>query len=213
MRMPDSGSSVARIRLAAPTDGPALAEIYRPAVADSAISFELDPPDGAEMARRVERIMERMPWLVCERHGIVIGYAYASQHRDRAAYRWSVDVSAYVHESAQRLGIARALYTSLFAGLVVQGFRNAYAGITLPNAPSVGLHTALGFTPVGMYRGVGYKNGVWHDTGWFERALAPRVAEPAEPRPLRDCRNESDFLEALDVGVGQLRSHRITRDG
>ena len=143
------------IRLAAPADGPALADIYRPAVTDFATSFELDPPDGAEMARRVARIVARTPWLVCERDGTVLGYAYASAHRDRPAYGWSVEVSAYVHGDARRLGVARALYTSLFAALVVQGFRNASAGVTLPNAPSVSLHTAVGFTPVGVYRGVG----------------------------------------------------------
>ncbi|MEA2692426.1 MAG: hypothetical protein QOJ16_1813 [Acidobacteriota bacterium] len=192
------------IRLAAPADGPALADIYRPAVVDSATSFELDPPDGVEMAQRVARIVERTPWIVCERDGAVLGYAYAGPHRDRPAYRWSVEVSAYVHPDARRLGVARALYTSLFAALVVQGFRNAYAGVTLPNAASLRLHTAVGFTSVGVFRGIGYKHGLWHDVAWFERALAPRDAAPASPRPLRDCQNEAAFRTALDTGRAHL---------
>ncbi len=157
------------------------------------------------MARRVTRVMERAPWLVCEQNEAVLGYAYASAHRDRPAYRWSVDVSVYVHGDARRMGVARALYASLFAALVVQGFRNAYAGITLPNEASVTLHTSMGFTPVGVYRGVGYKFGAWHDVGWFERALAPRVPEPAPPRVLPDCSSEAELLTALETGTGLLR--------
>jgi len=153
------------IRIATPADGPALAEIYRPAVVDCPISFELEPPDGEEMARRTMKVLARTPWLVCESDGHVLGYAYGGTHRERAAYQWSVEVSAYVHPDAHRRGIGRALYTSLFAALVVQGYRNAYAGITLPNDASVALHTAVGFTPIGVYRGIGYKQGAWHDVG------------------------------------------------
>jgi phosphinothricin acetyltransferase len=193
------------IRLATPADGTALADIYRPAVTDAVISFELEPPDGEEMGRRVARIVERTPWLVCERDGVVLGYAYAGTHRDRPAYQWSVEVSAYVHGDARRLGVGRALYASLFAALAVQGFRNAVAGVTLPNPASVGLHTAVGFTPVGVYRGVGYKLGAWHDVAWFERSLAPRVVDPPPPRPLPACRDEPAFRAALEVGITELR--------
>jgi phosphinothricin acetyltransferase len=189
------------IRLAVPGDGPALADIYRPAVTDSSISFEIDPPDAEEMARRAARMLERTPWLVWESDGRVLGYAYASSHRDRAAYQWSVEVSAYVHAEARRAGVARMLYTSLFAALVVQGFRNAYAGITLPNPGSVGFHTAMGFSPVGVYRGVGYKHGAWHDVGWYERPLAPRDIDPPLPVALPMCRDQADFRKALEIGM------------
>lgn len=185
------------IRLALPSDGPALADIYRPAVTHSATSFELEPPDGATMTQRVAHIMERTPWLVFERDDVVLGYAYAGLHRERAAYQWSVEVSAYVHPDAHRLGVARALYNSLFAALVVQGFRNAYAGITLPNVASVGFHTAMGFAPIGVYKGIGYKNGSWHDVVWLERALAPRDLSPAPPRSLRECVTDPAFDAAL----------------
>lgn len=195
----------ALIRLASARDGEALAKIYRPAVVDSVISFELEPPDAAEMARRVERVMARTPWLVCAMRGEVLGYAYAGQHRDRAAYQWSVDVSAYVHAHARRMGIARALYTSLFAVLALQGFRNAYAGITLPNAASVGLHEAVGFTSVGIYRKVGFKLGTWHDTGWFERQLAPHVQDPPAPIPLPSLLGARRLEEAIAAGLPKIR--------
>lgn len=172
------------IRFATPDDGPALAEIYRPAVVERPTSFELEPPDAAEMARRVEKIAGKFPWLVYERDGSVIGYAYASQHRDRAAYQWSVDVSAYVSIDAHRGGIGRALYSALFDILVEQGFINAYAGITLPNPASERFHRAMGFTDVGVYHHVGYKLGRWHDVLWLERALQPAGENPPPALPL-----------------------------
>jgi L-amino acid N-acyltransferase YncA len=193
------------IRLATPADATALAAIYAPVVAATVVSFEEEPPDAAEMARRVERTLARAPWLVCERAGEVLGYAYAGAHRERAAYRWSVDVSAYVRADARRCGVGRALYASLLAALAAQGFRNAYAGITLPNPASERLHAAVGFTPVGVYRGVGYKLGAWHDVAWFERPLAPRVADPPPPLPLPAVRDSAAFREALLVGVPLLR--------
>ena len=185
------------IRLATSADAAPIAEIYRPAVTSSSITFELDAPSPATMAARIARTLERTPWLVYERDGEIQGYAYASQHRERPAYQWSVDVSCYVAEQARRTGVARALYTALFEILKLQGFRNAYAGITLPNPASEGLHRAMGFTPVGVYKGVGYKLGAWHDVGWFERQIAPRIADPPPPRPLPDCLDDPAFQAAL----------------
>jgi L-amino acid N-acyltransferase YncA len=193
------------IRLAAPADPATLAAIYAPAVTERATSFELQAPDAAEMARRVEKILARTPWLVCEHEGAVVGYAYSGPHRERAAYQWSVEVSAYVRTDAQRAGVARALYTSLIATLALQGFRNAYAGIALPNAASVGFHEALGFTPIGIHHGAGYKMGAWHDVAWFERELAPRTVDPAPPVPLPALRDTPAFSEALAAGLPLLR--------
>jgi phosphinothricin acetyltransferase len=133
------------------------------------------------MRRRISTVLAQYPWLVCESSDKVVGYVYATAHRERAAYRWSVDVAAYVKEDAQRRGIARALYTALFEILALQGYRNAYAGITLPNPASVAMHEAMGFEQVGVYHRVGYKFGKWHDVAWFERPLAERVLEPSEP--------------------------------
>ena len=157
------------------------------------------------MSRRVEKLMARTPWLVCEWRSRVIGYAYASPHRDRWAYQWSVEVSAYVDESVHRSGVGRALYSSLFAALTLQGFRNAYAGITLPNLASERLHEAVGFTPVGIYRAIGYKFGAWHDVLWLERALAPRVADPPLPIPLPEALTLPAFQQALETGLPLLK--------
>ena len=173
---------------------------------DTIISFELEPPGAEEMRRRMKGTLERFPWLVCEREGRVLGYAYAGAHGTRAAYRWSVDVSGYVHEGARRSGVGRALYTSLFSLLSLQGFYNAYAGITLPNPASVGLHEALGFRPVGVYRGVGYKLGAWHDVGWWHLALRERLADPDPPTYLPSIVGSARWSDALASGLPLLRS-------
>jgi phosphinothricin acetyltransferase len=172
------------IRLATADDAAAIADIYAPVVRDTIVSFELEAPDAAQMRERVQRTLAHFPWLVCERDGAVAGYAYASRHRERRAYQWSVDVSCYVHADFLRRGIGAALYRALLEILRRQGFFNAYAGIALPNDPSVRLHESVGFRPVGVYVAVGYKLGAWRDVGWWALALAPPVSEPAEPVPL-----------------------------
>ncbi|MEP6574591.1 MAG: N-acetyltransferase family protein [Gemmatimonadota bacterium] len=194
-----------RIRLAVPTDGPVLAEIYAPAVRDRTTSFEIDAPDGVEMARRVSTLLARTPWLVFEREGVVTGYAYASPHRDRAAYQWSVEVSAYVFPSAHRGGVGRRLYSALFEILALQRFQNAYAGITLPNVSSEAFHRSMGFTPVGVYHGVGFKFGAWHDVAWYERGLRPRENQPgtlAPPIPLSELGDRETLEKILGRSAG-----------
>jgi L-amino acid N-acyltransferase YncA len=181
------------IRLATAADAEAIAAIYRPIVAGTAISFETVPPSAQEMERRIAATLEFAPWLVYEDEaGRIGGYAYGSRHRDRAAYQWSVDVSVYVGERSRRRGIGRSLYATLFSLLRLQGFFAAHAGITLPNPASVGIHESLGFVAVGVYRGVGYKLGAWHDVGWWQLALRDRVPEPPPPRsPLQAQRDPS----------------------
>jgi len=169
------------IRLAREGDAGSVASIYAPSVADRATSFELTPPDAVEMKRRIATVLDAYPWLVCESSQTVIGYCYATAHRERAAYRWSVDVAVYVRDDLQRHGIAKALYTRLFQVLALQGYRNAYAGITVPNPPSLALHKAMAFQEVGVYHQVGYKFGQWHDVAWLERPLANHVLDPPEP--------------------------------
>lgn len=194
-------SSTPRIRLATPQDASAIQAIYAPYVRDTAISFEMVPPTVIEMAERIEKGLTFFPWLVCEREqGEIIGYVYASKHRERAAYQWGVDVTVYVHAAAQRGGVGRGLYSSLFALLRLQGFYNAYAGIALPNEPSVRLHESLGFVPIGIYHQTGYKLGRWHDVGWWELALQPHTENPLPPRPLPDILTQSESLRALQKG-------------
>jgi L-amino acid N-acyltransferase YncA len=168
-------------RIARADDAGAIAEIYAPYVRDTIISFETEAPDSAEIAVRMQRIGTQYPWLVAVTGGRVVGYAYACEHRARLAYRWSVDAAVYLHASAQRLGIGRALYERLFALLRAQGHVNAFAGISLPNAASVGLHEALGFVPIGIYRHVGYKRGAWQDVGWWQLTLREPPDDAPEP--------------------------------
>src|SRR5579859_3784089 len=136
------------IRLATLVDAPQISAIYRPYVEGSFISFETEAPSDAEMAERMRKVTTRLPWLVCEEAGRMLGYAYASRHHERAAYQWSVDVSIYLHRDHHRRGLGRALYAELFELLILQGYYTAYAGITLPNDASIGLHESFGFEPV-----------------------------------------------------------------
>lgn len=165
-------------------DAAACAAIYAPHVEGSAVSFEEHPPGIAEMGARIRRIGASHPWLVAERDGEVVGYAYGCPHRERPAYRWSADVSVYVASGSARQGHGRALYEELLARLRRQRFRMACAGITLPNPASVALHEALGFVPVGVFREIGWKDGAWRDVGWYQLELtAPTVEPPPEPLP------------------------------
>ena len=181
------------IRLATSADAEAIARIYRPIVDATAISFETVAPAPAEMARRIASILEIAPWLVYQDGDAIAAYAYGSRHRDHAAYQWAVDVSVYVADTMRRRGIGRALYEALFPLPRLQGFYAAYAGITLPNAASVGLHEAVGFRPVGVYRAVGYKLGAWHDVGWWQLSLRDRALEPRAPRSFREAQRDPEW--------------------
>lgn len=166
------------VRPATEADAPALLEIYRPFVEDSAVSFEMVAPTVEEFAARVRKAQTNWEWLVTERDGRILGYAYGSMHRERPGYRWSVEVSAYVDPSHHRQGVGRALYLRLFEILTDKGFCNAYAGITLPNEASVALHRGVGFEPIGVFETIGRKFGQWHDVAWFQRRL--RDLPPSE---------------------------------
>jgi len=194
-----------RLRLAVPSDGPRLAAIYEPAVVGTTLSVELAAPDATEMSRRVADTLTHRPWLVAEADS-VLGFAYASPHRVRPAYAWSVEVTIYTAPDAHRKGLGRALYTSLFAILILQGFQNAYAGITVPNLPSSRFHEAMGFELVGTYRQVAYKLGRWIDVGWYARSLGDHPAEPARTRPLPDVMRSPEFERALQAGLISPRS-------
>lgn len=170
------------IRAARPGDAAAIAEIYAPYVRDTVITFELDPPDAAEIRDRMTR-EPRLPWLVATRSDRVVGYAYASRHRDRAAYRWSADVAIYLRADEHSRGTGRLLYEELIPATRALGYAGLYAGVTLPNPASVGLHEAMGFTLVGVYRSVGFKGGRWLDVGWYELAAPAYPDPPPEPQP------------------------------
>jgi L-amino acid N-acyltransferase YncA len=172
------------IREATRADAAPLLAIYRPFVEESSVSFETDVPSLEEYSARIDKALTSWAWLVAERNGQCIGSAYGSRHRERTAYQWSVEVSVYVQPRSQRRGVGRALYDSLLENLAHRGFCNAYAGITLPNDASVALHSAVGFTPVGIFESVGRKFGVWHDVAWFQKRLRdspPQLGQLVSP--------------------------------
>ncbi len=169
------------VRSATVEDAAACAAIYAPYVTETAVSFEAEPPDEAEMARRIAAGLETHAWLVSEDEG-VFGYAYGGLFKERRAYRWASEVSVYIERGRERTGAGRRLYTALFDRLTERGYLMAIAGMTLPNEASVGLHRAMGFEPVGTYRRIGYKFGAWHDVAWMQRPLASSGDPPEEPR-------------------------------
>ena len=170
------------VRDATRADGAACASLYAPYVTDTVITFENDLPTPAEMADRIAGAQEAHAWLVLEEHGRVVGYAYAGPYKARAAYRWSCEVSVYLEYGRRRSGGGRVLYEALFDRLADRGFRTAVACMTLPNEASEGLHRALGFEPIGTFRGIGWKHGAWRDVAWVQRPLAGGDDPPAEPR-------------------------------
>jgi phosphinothricin acetyltransferase len=159
------------IRAAVEGDAEALRAIYAPYVEGTAVSFETVVPTVDEFAARIRKSVSQWAWLVAEAEGRPAGYAYGSSHRERAAYRWSVETSAYVDRSVQRRGIGRALYLALFDALVARGYCTAFAGMTLPNDASAALHRSVGFEPIGVFRRIGWKFDRWHDVAWMQRTL------------------------------------------
>lgn len=193
------------LRLASADDAAQIAAIYAPLVTDTAITFEIDAPTVDETRQRIVGTSMRLPYLVAEDAGHVLGFAYAGRHRTRAAYAWSSDVSVYVASGTRRAGIGRGLYTALLELLTVQGYANAFAGIALPNDASIGLHRAAGFEPVGVYRSVGYKLGTWWDVAWWQRRLPAAASTPPPPVALVEVDGRR-LDHALAAGASRIRS-------
>jgi len=168
--------SATTIRSATARDAASLLEIYTPFVTATAVSFELSPPAVSEFADRIERAVAGWAWLLAERGGRTLGYAYAGPHRARAAYRWSLETSVYIAPGVKGQGVGSALYQALMPRLAERGYCNAYAAITLPNEASIALHQRTGFEPIGTFRRVGRKFGQWHDVSWWHLTL--REAPP-----------------------------------
>jgi phosphinothricin acetyltransferase len=169
-----------RVRDATPEDGAACAAVYAPYVTGTAATFESVPPTAEEMARR---IAGAHAWVVLEDGGRVVGYAYGGRHKERPGYRFTCEVSVYLEQGRRRSGGGRSLYEALFERLAERGYRMLVAGMTLPNPASEGLHRALGFEPVGVYRRIGWKFDAWHDVAWVQRPLGrDDDAPPTEPR-------------------------------
>ncbi len=160
------------IRPASPEDAEVLLAIYAHYVRTSPVSFELDPPSLDEFRARIAKAQSRWEWLVADEAGELVGYAYGTQHRERPAYRFTVETSAYVKDGCGGRGIGSALYWELLDRLTLRGYCTAVAGITLPNDASVALHRTVGFQTVGVFPRIGWKFGRWHDSMWLARPLS-----------------------------------------
>jgi L-amino acid N-acyltransferase YncA len=168
------------LRPSSDADLPAVTAIYAHAVAHGTASFELDPPDEEEMARRREALMEGgYPYIVAERGGEILGYAYAGPYRTRPAYRSTVEDSIYIAPSAHRQGIGRGLLAALIAECEARDFRLMVAVIGDEESHgSISLHRSLGFEPAGVIRGIGYKHGRWLSTVLMRRPLGQGMSTP-----------------------------------
>lgn len=152
-------------------DAKGILSIYKPIVEVSSISFELESPSEAEMARRIEKIQNSHVWFVAESQGKIIAYAYGSEHRSRKAYQGATETSVYVHPDYKGKGIASKLYTVLLEILSLQGYTKALGIITLPNTPSCKLHSKMGFKELVQFENIGFKFNKWYSTIWYEKKL------------------------------------------
>jgi L-amino acid N-acyltransferase YncA len=190
--------SKAHLRLVSPDDAAQIAAIYAPFCQETAVSFEAEAPDERTMRERICAVADRYPWLVAvSERSEILGYAYATKHRERAAYRWSVDFAVYLAPSAKGRGIGTELYNALVAICRLLGYHRAFAGIALPNDASVRLHEKVGFHPIGVYQRVGYKLGKWHDVGWWGLNLLPEDDSPSEARAIREIIGSAALCEIL----------------
>lgn len=185
------------VRLATAADTAGILEIYAPYVRNTSFTFETEVPSLEAFQERIQNTLKGWPWLVCELDGKVAGYAYATRHRERTAYQWSVESSIYIHDDYQRHGVGRSLYTPLLGLLRLQGIRNVYAVINLPNEKSVKFHESLGFTYFTTYEQVGYKLGKWKNVGWWRAILNEFSDEPAAPALFKDLQGSlvNDLLK------------------
>ena len=169
----------AAIRPGTAADAAACRAVYAPYVLRSTVTFEDAVPSEQEMGARITRALDSHAWVVAERAGRVVGYAYAGPVKERAAYAWSSEVSVYLADEARGQGLGRALYEALFAALAERGYVRLLAVVALPNEPSLALHRALGFREAGRLERIGFKHGRWRDVAWLQRDLGP--GDPGAP--------------------------------
>ena len=184
------------VRLVKVDDALDMLAIYGPLVLNTATSFETEVPTLSAFEERIKAYSEKAPWLVAEIQGKVVGYAYATDHRSRQAYQWNQEVTVYVHPEYRKLGIAKKLYLLLLDMLKAMNFCKAIAVITLPNDASIGFHRAIGFRHIGEMKNIGYKNGKWYNTSWWDLDLDTNQSAPKEIVPIESV------LSKYELGRG-----------
>lgn len=177
------------IRVATIADAKALLEIYAPYVTDTAITFEYTVPSLKEFEERISHVLGKYPYLVAERNGEIVGYAYASPFHPRAAYGWAVETTVYVKKDMKNSGIGRELYEALEEALSVQNILNLNACIAYPETEdeyltknSVEFHEHLGYRLVGEFCKCGFKFNRWYNMVWMEKHIGEHSKTPAEVR-------------------------------
>lgn len=194
------------IRLAKKKDANSILAIYRPFIEKTPVTFEETVPTVAQFWERIQKTLPDYPWLVCEINHDIAGYTYATAHRERASYRWTKEVSVYVHPNYMRHGIGVGLYTALIELLKLQGVKNILAGITLPNKGSVDFHESFGFSSIGIYTAVGFKLGRWHDVGWWELRVDHSENRPDKKlKTLDEVVNSEDWNAAIEKGMEKIK--------
>ena len=159
------------IRFAKPSDARSLLDIYAPYVENTAITFEYEVPTVEDFTTRIEKTLEKYPYLVAEEDGLILGYAYASTYYARAAYDWAVELSVYVSQEARGQGVGTRLYDVLEDLLEQMGYIHFLACISLPNEASLALHRKRGYQQVAHFPKIGYKFNRWHDIVWLQKSL------------------------------------------
>jgi phosphinothricin acetyltransferase len=170
-------------------DAPAILSIYVPYILNTSITFEYEPITVEVFQKRMETVQKQFPWLVCELEGKVVGYAYCSRFKERAAFDWDCECSVYVEEKQHRKGIATALYEKLFELVKEQGYYNIYALINASVKSSIELHQKWGFTEVGIYEKTGYKLGQWWDLMVLVKRIHSFEDTPVKPKSIHDILN------------------------
>lgn len=193
------------IRPANQGDARRILDIYAPYILDTPVSFETDVPTLKEMKERIIKYQQILPWLVCEIDKLVVGYVYATNHRQRKAYDCTKELSVYVDPAYRKRGVATGLYTALIRILELQGVTSLLAGIALPNPESVAFHEKLGFRLVGIYHKVGFKLGRYHDAGWWELQTGVENPEPLKITPQEVLKNSDPWFEALREGISRIK--------
>lgn len=171
-----------QIRLASTDDASEILEIYTPYILHTSLTFETEVPSTEQFKKRISNYLIEWPWLVCENDDRkIIGYAYASRYRERTGYQWCVEVSVYILEEYHQSDIGSSLYNVLLEILRLQGYRNVYAVINLPNDTSIKFHEKMGFEFFAAYKNVGYKLGAWKTVGWWQKIINEYNDNPAPP--------------------------------
>ena len=176
--------STVHFRRATEEDVVSILAIYAPYVTDSAITFEYDVPSEEEFRQRIRTISAEYPYFVCESDGQIIGYAYAHRHMERAAYQWNAEISIYIRQGFTGKGLGKTICQALIDLLRLQGIRNVFSCVTIPNERSAHLHHSMEFSTEGIFQNAGYKCGKWQTIAWFRKNIAPYSNEPAPFLPI-----------------------------